>query len=205
MKKILLITLVALLGMATANAQIKFGAKAGVNLATLTDLEDAKFKLGFHVGGFAEFTITDVIAIQPELLFSTQGTTSSFETSYEGVDVNVDQTVNLNYINLPILLKVKLAEGLSAEVGPQVGLLLSAKAKIEGSLLGIGFSRSENIKSDLTTLDVAAVAGLSYTFAEKFVVGARYNFGLTNLNKENNDDDSKPKNGVIQISFGYKF
>ncbi|MDR2292500.1 MAG: PorT family protein [Prevotellaceae bacterium] len=185
MKKILLITLVALLGIATANAQIKVGAKAGGNLATITD-ENAKFKLGFHIGGFAEFTIADRIAIQPELLFSTQG------ASIKNVD---NASLNLSYLNVPVLLKVKLTEGLSAEVGPQVGFLLSAKSTGE---------ESRDLKERCKTLDFTAVAGLSYTFAEKFVVGARYNFGLTNVYKET-EDDSKLKNSVIQVSFGYKF
>jgi opacity protein-like surface antigen len=202
MKKFLLITMVALLGMATANAQIKFGAKAGANLSTITDDNDAKLKFGFHVGGFAEFAINDRIAIQPELLYSNQGATSSLTRTIEGIEVNGDQTINLNYINLPVLLKINLVEGLSAEVGPQVGFLLSAKSKVEVSALGFSQTTSESIKDQCKTLDISAVLGLSYTFVEKFVVGARYGFGLTKLNKEGTD---KPKNSVIQVSFGYKF
>ncbi|MDR2064327.1 MAG: PorT family protein [Prevotellaceae bacterium] len=190
MKKILLITLVALLGTATANAQIKFGAKAGVNLSTITDASDTELKFGFHVGGFAEFTITDVIGIQPEILYSTQGAN----------DKNSDGGISLGYINVPVLLKVKLVEGLSAEVGPQVGFLLSSKAESEDV--------SISMKDYTNSLDVSAAVGLSYTFAEKFVVGARYNFGLTKIYKESENfdlDGAKPKNSVIQISFGYKF
>ncbi|MDR2650870.1 MAG: PorT family protein [Prevotellaceae bacterium] len=202
MKKVLLITLVALLGIATANAQIKVGAKAGVNLSTLSDMDDAKFKLGFHVGGFAEFAISDRIAIQPELLYSTQGTSFSESLTEEGITATADVNFNLSYINLPVLLKVKLAEGLNIEVGPQVGFLLSAKTKTEVNVLGISASKTEDVKSICNSLDVAAAAGLSYTFAEKFVVGARYTLGLTKLNK---NGDASVKNGVIQVSFGYKF
>ncbi|MDR1552669.1 MAG: PorT family protein [Prevotellaceae bacterium] len=99
MKKILLITLVALLGIATANAQIKGGVKAGAQLSTLTGASDTEFKFGFHVGGFAEFTISDRFAIQPELLYSAQG------ADYKG---GGDITMSLGYINLPVLLKIKM-------------------------------------------------------------------------------------------------
>jgi hypothetical protein len=202
MKKILFAA-IALFVMNGAFAQINFGVKAGGNLATVTDSDEAKFKIGFHVGGFAEFVISDRISIQPELLFSTQGTTFSYSEEYEGINVNADVTSNLNYINVPVLLKIKLAEGLSAEVGPQVGFLLSAKRKTEASALGISQSETRDFKDQCKTLDVSAALGLSYTFAEKFVVGARYALGLTNIDKESGN--TKPKNSVIQLSIGYKF
>ncbi|MDR3226494.1 MAG: PorT family protein [Prevotellaceae bacterium] len=193
MKKFLFAA-VALFIVNGAFAQINFGAKAGVNLANVTDADDASMKFGFHVGGFAEFVINERISIQPELLFSTQGTT----TDYKEAGVSIDASLNLNYINVPVLLKVNIAGGLSAEVGPQVGFLLSAKLKEEA----MGLSATEDVKDQLKTLDVSLPIGLSYTFAEKFVVGARYAFGLTKISKEG---DSKSKNSVIQISFGYKF
>jgi opacity protein-like surface antigen len=187
MKKFLLITMVALLGMmATANAQIKFGAKAGVNLSNLTDFEDSKLMFGFHVGGFAEFAISDRIAIQPELLYSTQGAKAKGQ----------DASLNLDYINVPVLLKINLVEGLSAEIGPQVGFLISSKAKRGGE--------SASFKDFSKSLDVTAALGLSYTFVEKFVVGARYGFGLTKAFKDE-AEAGKSKNSVIQVSFGYKF
>ncbi|MDR1347524.1 MAG: PorT family protein [Prevotellaceae bacterium] len=186
MKKILLIMMVAMLCAATANAQIKFGAKAGVNLSTLTDADDAELKFGFHVGGFAEFTLSDRIALQPELLYSTQG-----------ADAEGDNSLSLGYINVPVLLKVNIVEGLSAEVGPQVGFLLSSKAK-SGVV-------SVSIKDYTKSLDVSAVIGLSYTFAEKFVVSARYGLGFTTVYKQELVNDAKPKNSVMQVSFGYKF
>ncbi|MDR2065913.1 MAG: PorT family protein [Prevotellaceae bacterium] len=203
---------VALLGIATANAQIKFGAKAGVNLSTFTNTEDAKMKFGFHAGGFAEFMISNRISIQPELLYSTQGAIYSYSYSYldeneedDIINVDVDETINLDYINLPVLLKVKLIEGLSLEVGPQIGFLLSAKNKLEEKENGVKvLSETEDIKDQYKTFDVTAVLGLSYTFAEKFIAGVRYNFGLTTVIKQA-EENHNPKNGIIQISLGYKF
>ena len=52
------------------------------------------------------------------------------------------------------------------------------------------------------TLDITVIAGLSYTFAENFVVSARYGLGLTYVNK---DSVFPQKNSVIQLSVGYKF
>jgi hypothetical protein len=54
---------------------------------------------------------------------------------------------------------------------------------------------------------VSAFIGLSYTFAENFVVSARYGLGFTKIFKRDGlvgvADDAK--NSVIQLSVGYKF
>jgi hypothetical protein len=42
--------------------------------------------------------------------------------------------------------------------------------------------------------------GLSYEFSD-FVIDARYNLGLTNVNKAS---DVKAKNAVIMLTLGYK-
>ena len=75
MKKILL-TAAAVFALSYANAQdVKFGAKAGLNLSNFTgDVENTSTKVGFQVGGFAEIKISEKFAVQPELLYSLQGT-----------------------------------------------------------------------------------------------------------------------------------
>ena len=61
MKKLLLMTAVAVFGFLNINAQeVKFGAKAGVNFATLGgDVEDADGITSFHVGAVAEISISE--------------------------------------------------------------------------------------------------------------------------------------------------
>jgi len=57
------------------------------------------------------------------------------------------------------------------------------------------------MKRPCNILDIMAIAGLSYTFAENFVIGARYGLGLTYVFK----NTIHGKNSVIQLSVGYKF
>ena len=176
MKK-LLFTAIALFIVSGVYAQgIKVGIKAGANLSTITDSDDAKMKLGFHIGGFLEFKFSDVLSLQPELLFSMQGAKQ---------DGDLSVTMNTDYFNVPVLFKVKLVEGLSAEAGPQLGFLVGG---VDGK----------------TEIDLTAAAGLSYTFAEKVVIGARYCFGLTKIFKEGGPIKAG-KHSVIQFSLGYKF
>ena len=47
--------------------------------------------------------------------------------------------------------------------------------------------------------------GVSYEFPNHIVVDARYNWGLTKINKEKDFGDKNMKNSVFLITCGYKF
>lgn len=74
MKKIILsLGLLAVAsGVAQAQTSIKIGLKGGANLAswTGTDKMDTKNKYGFSAGAMFNFALSDMISIQPELLYS---------------------------------------------------------------------------------------------------------------------------------------
>ncbi|MCC9071538.1 PorT family protein [Flavobacterium sp. F-65] len=201
MKKITL-SIVAVLAFGFANAQeVKFGAKAGLNVSTLTgDVEDVSSKVGFHVGGFAEIKLSDKFSIQPELLYSTQGAkekTSDFDFDTMEV-ISTDFTVKLAYINVPVMAKYYVAEKFSLEAGPQIGFLVSAKGKMSGG-------SNEDIKDFYKSIDFGVNFGAGYDFTENLSVGARYNLGLSNIAKNEEGDNSKLKNSVFSLSVGYKF
>ncbi len=183
MKKIIL-TAAAVFAFSFANAQeTKFGAKIALNIATLTgDVGDASSLVGFQIGAFAEFKISDKFAIQPELIYSVQGASS---------DGNGD--LNLNYINIPVMAKYYVAKSFSLEAGPQIGFLVSAKAD------------GEDFKDFFESVDFGLNLGAGYDFTDKFSAGLRYNFGLTNIAKTELGDNTDIKNGVFSISVGYKF
>src|SRR5690606_6511134 len=125
MKKTVLLLLFVTMAAFTSNAQeIKFGAKAGLNISNQTgDIENTKSLIGFHIGGFAEIKFTEKFAFQPELLYSLQG--AKYDFSEE--DFTEESTLKLNYLNIPLMFKYYATESLFVEAGPQIGLLLSAK------------------------------------------------------------------------------
>lgn len=184
MKKILLTAAAAVMCIASVSAQgFDWGFKGGLNLATVTKIDNANMKPTFYVGAFANFNvIDDILDIQPEVLYSRQG----FKDG--------DLYARLNYINIPILAKLHLIDNLTLDLGPQFGIMLNskAKAKINGT----------TIKSDIDGMknfDVSFAMGLSYRIIPALDVNTRYNLGLTKLN----DDWDKAKNGVVQIGVGY--
>ena len=93
MKKFLIFTVIAFFGFALMNAQdINFGAKAGVNFASITgdDTDDLDMRTSLHVGVVAEIVISETFSFQPELLYSAQGAKESIE--------NVDLTFKVDYL-----------------------------------------------------------------------------------------------------------
>lgn len=184
MKKIMLTALVAVIVVVQVNAQVAFGAKAGLNVANLSgDIIDTEALVGFHVGVFAEVELSENFIFQPELIYSSQGAKFS-----EG-DISMD--FELNYINLPIMFKYGVADGFYLEAGPQIGFLTSAK------VLGV------DIKDEVESIDFGVNLGLSYDISEKFFGGARYNIGLSRISKDT--EDESVKNSVLSFSVGYRF
>src|ERR1043165_1978031 len=124
--KLLLVMICAMAGVQAAysQAEMAIGIKGGLNFATINVSQSAganyNNRTGYHAGAFALFKFGK-IGIQPELLFSKQGTKYTVSTS------NVEQ--NFDYINIPIMLKLYTVAGINLQVGPQIGFLTAADAK----------------------------------------------------------------------------
>lgn len=165
---------------------VTFGAKAGLNLSTLVgDTQNASMKPGFHIGGMAELELTEKLSVQPELLYSLQGTRYDDGTS--------DYNYNLSYITLPVIGKYYVAEGLSLEAGPQVGVLISAKSK--------GNGESINHKKNTSSIDFGANIGAGYKMDSGLNFALRYSLGL--VNTYDGPGNSNLTNATLQLSAGY--
>lgn len=190
MKKVFLL-FIGVASFATMQAQsTKFGLKAGANFANFAgDVEDSKMKIGLNVGAFAKIGLTEAISLQPELVFSSQG--AKFEDPEEG-----DGKMALNYLNIPVLFQYNF-DGFYAETGPQLGFLMSAKAKPDEG-------EDVDIKDAYKSTDFSWAIGAGYLTKSGFGFNARFNLGLSNLS-EVEIDDYKIKNSVIQVGVFYAF
>ena len=206
MKKLFFITAITIMSISAVKAQeVRIGAKAGVNFSNFSgDIDDAKSRTGFHIGGLVEIPITEKFSVQPEILYSAQGAEYRDAGTEAGVDYSYNYTEKLDYIQFPIMAKFYVADGFAIEAGPQVGFLASSKGEYEGMLGGITVSGEEDL-DDIASIDLSAAAGVSYRLPMGVFFGARYNYGFTNVNDGGNADDFKYNNNVIQLSAGYSF
>lgn len=209
MKKTLLFAALLATGL-TVNAQTKFGVKVGAQLSDLIDNKsfDAKDKIGFQVGGFANILLTEKLSFQPELLYSFQGAkleSTDVYTTHEGtiLTAKTDVNFNLSYLQLPLMMKWKATKNFNVEFGPQVGLKLTSKAKGDITLSGNEIHEKTKIDEkldDIESFDFGLNLGVGYEIEGGFNLGVRYGLGLTEIAK-----DTDIKNSVFSLALGYTF
>lgn len=196
MKKMYSLFLVMLFTTNCTEAQIRTGLKTGINLSSLkgsgyTDPDQKSF-MGLAIGGLANYKIDQNFSIQPEVLFSREG------TQWKSLDY--DQKNRLSYLNIPVLLQYDHS-GFFAHTGPQIGLLVSAKMKYKENRSpavvvagadpdrdnpdGSGMQKSD-IKNYYAYSPVSWALGAGYIHESGFGINARYNIGLSNTFKKTN-------------------
>jgi len=190
---ITMLALVMFLNQAQAQAQFAVGIKGGPNFANL-DVNSSvsnnyKNRTGFHAGAFALIKLTK-IGIQPELLFSRQGSNFRFDTS--------DGEANFDYINIPIILKLYTVAGINLQAGPQFGFLSGGDVKKTVN----GITTVQDAKDAYKASDFSLALGAGWDLPFGLTLDARYNLGLSKINDGNNAPESK--NQVFQISAGFK-
>ena len=196
MKKLFFAVILTAITMTSMNAQ-KFGAKLGLNIATLSgDVTNTKMKMGANIGAVAEFEITEQFTFQPELVFSMQGTKYDNGDSIEGLGGLDDPRLKLTYINVPLMAKYYVTESLSLQAGPQVGFLMSANSA------GFAGGDDVDVKDNMNSFDYGVNFGAGYMMDFGLFIDARYNLGLANTA---DSDDYTVKNNVISVSVGYFF
>jgi hypothetical protein len=195
----------------TAQTQkVKLGLKAGLNISNLAIDENelnSSSKTGFTAGIMVEIPIVKNFSLQPEVLYSQQGTKSSFFDP-DVINSNYKSTIDLNYLNIPVMLKYYVLKGLSVQAGPQIGILLKANNKYQDNFLGYENQESFNLKDYSSGIDTSVNFGLGYQFKDKFYADLRYNISYSSVFKEgdaNHFINSDMKNRVFQVTVGYFF
>lgn len=92
-------------------------------------------------------------------------------------------------MNVPLVANFYAAEGLALKAGVQMGFLTSAKED------------AMDIKDDIKSTAIAIPVGISYEF-ENIVVDARYNIGVTKVNKYGSKSQ---RSDLFLVTLGYKF
>jgi hypothetical protein len=192
MKKILMIVAFAALAIAGANAQVKFGVRAGLNhtdqAAKEYDIKQETVpRISFHVGALVEYAFNDVVLMDAGLTYSNQG----YKTKIGDGKV-IDHT-----LNLPVWFKYDFA-GFRPKAGIYAGYILSQQLKGNGN--------SRTVDSDsYNHFDYGIGLGAEYNLPNNgLFFEASYNSGLANL-KKNGDAKNYENNRVIQVGIGYKF
>ncbi|MDR1864638.1 MAG: PorT family protein [Bacteroidales bacterium] len=220
-KKVVTVAVAAVLTAGYAQAQFKFGARAGFNLTNVSEKyadgekpsgdDKSSFKPGFQIGVVGEYALSDAFAIQPGIVFATQGATYKWGEKAKTV-------IALNYLQVPINAQYKLDLGgakLLLQAGPYLGFALSGKYKNwddegkkvepeddELAKIKIGSNKDED---DMKAFDFGLGLGAGVQFGN-IQAGVGYNLGLVNTAfREEGDTKSFSKNNGLAITLTYLF
>lgn len=190
MKHFLYTSIAFLLLMGVVQAQhVNIGIKGGLSSYTVIGDNGNGYnpKLGYVAGLLGHIHINNSFAIQPEVVFSIQGTAYKI--------AGVDNRLQINYINIPLNFQYMFDNGFRLQAGPQLGILVSSN--LESNNL------NTDLKDNYNSTDIGLTAGISYVKPSTgFGIDFRYNHGITNINSTN---VTNSYNRGLQLTLFYLF
>ncbi len=176
--------------------RFQFGARAGVNFSTITgdDFESPKSRTSFYAGLMAETFVTEKFALQGEIFYSGQGFDIE-ETTFAGVTVTPEAEFQIDYIQVPLLAKIYLIEGLNIHAGPQFGFKINEELDTDPTGDGGDFD-TDRIKD----FDFQLAAGAEFKLTKGFFIQARYTYGFSEV-----VEDTDAHNSTFSAGVGFMF
>jgi hypothetical protein len=206
-----------------AEAQIKFGVKGGlsssqvsidkkIDLSSIEDasidgleLKDKNPKLGFHAGGFMQYTL-GTFYLQPEVLFVLSGGEVEI-TKFENGQVIGKEIANqrFNRLDIPIVGGMKLGPA-RLGLGPVASFNLKSNDQLKKIIENeIDFDAEEQFANATWAFQLDAGINVFGTL----VLDVKYEFGLSNLGKgveiDGENFNFSQRNNQVILSVGYLF
>jgi hypothetical protein len=166
----------------SAQTGVRFGVKGGYSLGTQygitpadnTYTVDSDYRNGFAGGVFAYFPITGSVGIQQEFLYAMKGSRQNVTIDVP-FEVNTVSEYNLNYFEMPIVIKYKFVKiknfGIYGSTGIALSLLMNGEYSITSTINMGGPPIIAEESGNMKGLD---------TFDYSFVFGAGTDFMLLN-------------------------
>lgn len=197
MKKLFTVcVLLFVFGLAHAQVELWLGPKAGVNFASVSDLESEGLTGAYGGVAFA-IKFNARYALQPELGFSMQGATEIY---------NTNEDLKLNYFTVGVINKLYLVDGFHILAGPEFNFKVNDTFSDWDDDDFYDENGNYLDSDDVQPFDFAIVGGLGYDLPMGLTFEARYKQGLQDINDFFNFEDEKSSlNQVFQIGIAYKF
>ena len=171
---------------ASAQQKADAGFLAGASFATLTGTDSSlstKSSTGFGGGFYVAIPVAKSVLVEPEILYVNKGA---------GID-GADVTINLNYIEIPVLLRYQFTQdgGPFAYVGPYVGLNVKCNTVVDTLPVPCA---DQNVQANTT---FGGTIGVGFR-KSAWGFDVRYDYGFTDAIK-----DQKGKNGALMVLLRY--
>lgn len=191
MKKIFVFFAFVMVTVVAAQAQPRFGVRAGANYSGISgdNVDNLERMFGFHAGVTSQFYVTPdtFLTLHPEILYSQKG------AEYEETGFKVE----LDYIDVPVLARIN-AGPLYFEGGPQLSV------RIKDEIISDKDDPVYLYKPDqlLRRTSFSYVAGVGLTATPLGLsIGVRYNGEVSNIN--NNDNIPNIRSNWFMLTVSY--
>ena len=195
MRKIML-GLVATMMTAAASAQISVGFKGSANVSTVTKFAlieniTPTFRLAPAAGGgvFVDIPVYKNLSFQPEVNFIQKGFKISegidVASKYAGVDIplNASLKMRMQYVQVPLLAKLKTNSGVYFVAGPSVGYLTKTGLRMNVfNIVPIRTGFPKNVYKEFE-MSIIGALGVEKAIDSKLslIAEARYEGGVSRL------------------------
>lgn len=162
-------------------------------------------RTGFFAGPYVSLPVSEKFSVEPALYYTQKGAALKGDLMVKAVSllgVHAGAKLNMNYIDLPVLLKANF-NGFQVFAGPQVSYLAGADLKTTAGVLGINLlHKNINVTDQFNRWDAGVTGGIGYQFANGFNITAAYDQGLARMdvNKSVN-----AYNRSLTIGLGFRF
>ncbi len=162
--------------------------------------------IGYYGGATVSIPVSEQVSIEPGLIYSQSGTSLKGELGLKGIDflnINASASMVQQRIEMPVLLKADLGNGLQLMAGPQASYQLASKLRVQAGAFGFNLlNRSIDMSNSFEPLNVSAVAGLQYNLPNGLGIQASYEHGLTSIMK---DRSAKVYTQSGRVGLSYRF
>jgi hypothetical protein len=197
MKKFIILLFVGAFAKVSFAQSFSLGAKAGVNLSSLTTdmsgVSQGDQQIGFTGGVFSRIGILGFF-VEPSVMYSQRK--GSFQASGQ------TSTTRLDYIDVPVMVGYSFLSVARAYLGPNFQFLVNAD---QSGAKSSNFSK-DNFESTGVGLQVGVGVDIS-----RLTIDLRYDGCITNLGKKvvdqntNQKVDYSTRANMFQLTVGYKF
>ena len=197
MKRLAVLAFFCVFGISQINAQVTFkpGVKAGVNFARFTQTDDPNeryySKTDFYVGILGELKLSRVYTMQPEIVYSRQGSGREY---LDNNNMRRDDKLHISYLSLSLANKFTF-DKFNIHVGPTFDIKVDDKKKKLNSY-------NDNYYDDdySNDIDMGIFIGAGYKITNNLEFEARVKKGIIPVN-----DDWDSTNMVFQLGLAYTF
>lgn len=180
----------------------KVGFTAGANFANTTSSYNSGYNnystgnlTGLNVGVVFDIPLFYPLSFAPEVLYSQKGHTTATSSG--------NFTQRTNYIDIPLLAKIKAGPVFNIYVGPQFSYLLNTTNTYDNGFAITSQQYYENTRN--TRAIFGGVLGVGFDLSQNIELRGRYNIDFNKTDYYGNTYVPNSRNQVWQVGLGFKF